>query len=90
MSLGLLPLNAPILTIWNYSGRRPAYIIGFIIYIGANIGLALQSSYAALFVLRCVQSSGSSATIALGNGVVADIATAAERGTWMGLVTSVR
>lgn len=70
------------------SGRRPAYIIGFVIYIGANIGLALQDSYVALFILRCVQSSGSSATIALGNGIVADIATSAERGTWMGYVTS--
>lgn len=73
-----------------YSGRRPAYIIGFIIYIAANIGLALQNSYAALFVLRCIQSTGSSATIALGNGVVADVATSAERGIWMGYVTSVR
>ncbi|KAF2637483.1 MFS general substrate transporter [Massarina eburnea CBS 473.64] len=72
----------------DMAGRRPAYIIGFIIYIGANIGLALQDSYAALFILRCVQSSGSSATIALGNGVVADIATSSERGTWMGYVTS--
>lgn len=73
----------------SFSGRRPAYTIGFIIYIGANIGLALQSSYAALFILRCLQATGSSATIALGNGVVADIATSAERGTWMGYVTSV-
>lgn len=74
---------------YHCSGRRPAYIIGFIIYTGANIGLALQSSYAALFVLRCLQSSGSSATIAIGNGIVADIATSSERGIWMGYVTSV-
>ncbi|KAJ4291619.1 hypothetical protein N0V90_009514 [Kalmusia sp. IMI 367209] len=72
----------------DMAGRRPAYAIGFIIYIAANIGLAFQNSYAALFVLRCVQSSGSSATIALGNGVVADVATTSERGTWMGYVTS--
>ncbi|KAF2113391.1 major facilitator superfamily domain-containing protein [Lophiotrema nucula] len=72
----------------DMAGRRPAYIIGFIIYIGANVGLALQSSYAALFVLRCIQSTGSSATIALGNGVVADVAVSSERGTWIGYVTS--
>lgn len=36
-------------------GRRPAYFISFIIYIAANIGLATQSSYPALFVLRCLQ-----------------------------------
>ena len=69
----------------DQAGRRPAYIICFIIYIGANIGLALQKDFAALIVLRCLQSSGSSSTIALASGVVADIATAAERGTWMGL-----
>ncbi|KAF2180522.1 MFS general substrate transporter [Zopfia rhizophila CBS 207.26] len=33
-------------------------------------------------------SSGSSATIALGNGVVADVATSSERGAWMGYATS--
>ncbi|KAI9889865.1 MAG: hypothetical protein M1814_004700 [Vezdaea aestivalis] len=68
----------------DMTGRRPAYIIAFIIYLGANIGLALQNNYAALLVLRCVQSAGSSGTIALGSGVIADIATPAERGTYMG------
>jgi len=65
-------------------GRRPAYFFCFVVYIVANIGLALQDSYAALFVLRCVQSSGSSATIAMASGVVADVSTPAERGTYMG------
>ncbi|KAI4161106.1 MAG: hypothetical protein LQ342_005143 [Letrouitia transgressa] len=67
-------------------GRRPAYIVGFIIYTAANIGLALQNNYAALFILRCLQSTGSSGTVALGNGVVADIATSGERGTYIGYV----
>ena len=34
------------------AGRRPAYIIGFTVYIAACIGLALQKNYAALLVLR--------------------------------------
>ncbi|KAK5199433.1 hypothetical protein LTR16_006222, partial [Cryomyces antarcticus] len=72
----------------DMAGRRPAYVIGFVIYIGACIGIALQNSYAALFVLRCLQSTGSSGTIALGNGVVADVATASERGSYMGWATS--
>ena len=72
----------------DMAGRRPVYFIGFVIYIGANIGLALQNSYAALFVLRCLQSSGSSGTIALGNGVVADSASSSERGIYMGFATS--
>jgi multidrug resistance protein len=70
----------------DMAGRRPAYILAFIIYLGANIGLALQNSYAALFVLRCLQSTGSSGAIALGYGVVADISTSSERGKYMGIV----
>ena len=66
------------------AGRRPAYIVCFVVYMGANIGLALQNSYAALMVLRCVQSGGISATNALGNGVVADLAAPSERGSYIG------
>lgn len=70
------------------AGRRPAYLICFIIYLGANIGLALQTSYTALFILRCVQSSGSSGTVTLAIGVVADMATTAERGRYIGYATA--
>ena len=69
-------------------GRRPAYIIAFTIYLGANIGLALQHSYVALLLLRCLQSTGSSGTVAIGFGVISDIATTAERGSYLGYVTS--
>ena len=69
----------------DMTGRRPTYILGFMIYIGANVGLALQNDYVALLVLRCLQSSGSSGTVALGNGVVADIASSGERGKFMGM-----
>ncbi|KAL9618283.1 MAG: hypothetical protein Q9160_006994 [Pyrenula sp. 1 TL-2023] len=63
----------------NY-GRKPAYAICIVIFLAANIGLALQNSYAALMVLRCLQSTGSAATVALGAGTVADMVTRAERG----------
>lgn len=69
----------------DMAGRRPALIAGFVIYIGANVGLALQNNYAALLVLRCLQSTGSSGTVALGNGVVADIASSGERGKFIGI-----
>ncbi|KAJ6075722.1 hypothetical protein N7499_007703 [Penicillium canescens] len=65
-------------------GRRPAYIISFTIYLGANIGLALQNNYVALMILRCIQSSGSSGTVALGSAVMADLSTRAERGKYIG------
>lgn len=68
------------------TGRRPAYIICFTIYIASNIALALQNSYAALIVLRCLQSSGISSTVALSAATVADISTKQERGSMMGIV----
>jgi multidrug resistance protein len=65
------------------AGRRPAYIICFTIYLAANLGLALQNSYAALLVLRCLQSAGSSGTVAMANGLVADMITSSERGSYI-------
>ncbi|RDA92665.1 hypothetical protein CP533_3730 [Ophiocordyceps camponoti-saundersi (nom. inval.)] len=65
-------------------GRRPAYILCFVIYIAANIGLALTPNYGALMALRCLQSAGSSSTIALCTAVVADVVTSAERGQYVG------
>ncbi|KAK7739974.1 hypothetical protein SLS53_005568 [Cytospora paraplurivora] len=72
----------------DMAGRRPAYLVSFIIYVAANIGLATQTSYPALFVLRCMQSSGSGGTYALNSGVIADISTTAERGKYMGAAQS--
>lgn len=71
-------------SIADAKGRRPAYLICFVTYIAACIGLALQSSYVALMVLRCLQSTGSSGTVALASAVVADCVTSSERGTYMG------
>jgi multidrug resistance protein len=68
----------------DVTGRRPAYLICFVLYLAANLGLALQDSFAALMVLRCLQSSGSSGTVALGNAMVSDIATSSERGSYIG------
>lgn len=70
----------------DVAGRRPAFIAAFTIYFFANLGLALQTNYAALLVLRMMQSGGSSGTLALGYAVVADLAVSAERGKYMGIV----
>ncbi|KAL9025905.1 MAG: hypothetical protein Q9196_005346 [Gyalolechia fulgens] len=43
------------------TGRRPLYLVTLTVYFLTNIGLALQDSYPALFVLRIIQSAGSSA-----------------------------
>lgn len=70
------------------AGRRPAFIISFLVYICANLGLALQKNYAALLVLRMLQSFGSSGSLALCYAVVADVAVSAERGKYMGFVSA--
>jgi len=70
----------------DMAGRRPAFIMSMVIYMFANLGLALQDNYAALLVLRMVQSAGSSGTLALCFAVVADVAVSAERGKYMGVI----
>ncbi|OIW27702.1 MFS general substrate transporter [Coniochaeta ligniaria NRRL 30616] len=68
-------------------GRRAVYLFMMSVYCIANIGLALQRSWTALFLLRMLQSAGSAATIALGYGVVSDVAPPSERGAFVsGLV----
>ena len=67
-------------------GRRPVYLGTLSVYLMANIGLALQKKYAGLLVLRMIQSAGSSASISLAYGVVADIASPEERGSYVGAV----
>ncbi|KAJ5535776.1 MFS transporter [Penicillium frequentans] len=69
------------------AGRRPAYMICFTIYIAANLALGLQNSYVALLLLRMLQSAGSSGTVALANGLVADIVTSSERGSYIAFAT---
>ncbi|KAF2009885.1 MFS general substrate transporter [Aaosphaeria arxii CBS 175.79] len=70
------------------SGRRIAFLVSYVIFILANIGLALQTNYAALLILRMVQAVGASASIALTVAVTADIATSAERGTYNGYASA--
>lgn len=67
-------------------GRRPIYILALSIYLVSNIGLALQNSFPALLVLRMLQSAGSSGTISLGYGVIADITTEDDRGSYVGIL----
>ena len=65
------------------AGRRPAYFICFVIYIIANLALALQNNYTALLILRMVQSAGSSGTVALAQGLVGDCIVSSDRGKYV-------
>ncbi|KAE8131250.1 MFS general substrate transporter [Aspergillus pseudotamarii] len=76
--------------IGNYSdcnGRRPALLICFFISIAANIGLALQNSYPALMVLRCLQSAGASGTLVISAATSADMVVRSERGKYLAYST---
>lgn len=44
-------------------GRRPVYLAVLLVYLLGCLGLALQRNYAALLVLRMVQSAGSSGRV---------------------------
>lgn len=70
-------------------GRRPVFIATLAIYVGANIGLALQSSFGLLFFLRMVQSAGISGSYSVTYGVLGDLFTPAERGGYSGIVSFV-
>ncbi|KAG9091178.1 hypothetical protein FS749_016734 [Ceratobasidium sp. UAMH 11750] len=67
-------------------GRRPVYLMCLTLLLLSCIGLALVpiNAYWLLMVFRCFQAAGSASTIALGAGVISDIATPAERGGFLG------
>ncbi|ORX36481.1 major facilitator superfamily domain-containing protein [Kockovaella imperatae] len=68
-------------------GRRPVYLIILLIFIGGCMGTALcpTDSYWLLMLMRAVQSTGGSAVIAIGTGVIADVAVPQERGKFLGV-----
>ncbi|KAL9127271.1 MAG: hypothetical protein Q9175_007772 [Cornicularia normoerica] len=78
-------------------GRRPVYVVALSLYIGANIAIVLSNTYSALLGLRVLQAlaiSGmffvltlgllltSSGTFSIAYGVITDVASPAERGSF--------
>jgi MFS family permease len=47
-------------------GRRPVFVCTFLVFLIANVGLALSNSFVALTVFRGIQAAGSAATISIG------------------------
>ncbi|KAJ5902164.1 hypothetical protein N7495_002692 [Penicillium taxi] len=68
-------------------GRRPIFLVCLFILIGSSIGLALcpTSAFWLLLLMRIFQAGGCASTIALGAGVIGDIATNEERGGYFGM-----
>ena len=66
-------------------GCRPVLLATYTFYTIASLGLTLNKhSYAALLVLRALQSLGASAVLAVAYGVIADVCPPAERGAMQG------
>ena len=83
-------------------GRRPVYVIALSLYIGANIAIVLSNTYSALLGLRLLQAlaiSGMLSALVLGSllkspgtfsiayGVITDVASPAERGSFVSAVS---
>ncbi|GAA5961314.1 hypothetical protein JCM3765_004370 [Sporobolomyces pararoseus] len=66
-------------------GRRPIYLVNFLIYMGACAGLANTHSYGELLGFRILQAVGSASVIAIGSGTIGDVAPPSERGKAMSL-----
>ncbi|KAF9760845.1 hypothetical protein IL306_004097 [Fusarium sp. DS 682] len=67
----------------DQSGRRPVYILMFLLMLAANLGMANLTRWSALLVLRMILSAGASGTVSVAYGVVADITTTGERGKYI-------
>lgn len=69
-------------------GRRPVFLACFLIHMCASLGLAMQSSFAGLLVLRTVQSAGSSGMLGLGLASLRDVFTSVEWKRKSGYITA--
>jgi MFS family permease len=72
-------------TLSDIIGRRPAFIMCFLVFVSSSIRLALVQSYWTLFALRIVQSGGISASVAIMCGVIGDVTSRKNRGLMMGV-----
>ncbi|EKG18366.1 Major facilitator superfamily [Macrophomina phaseolina MS6] len=71
-------------------GRRQVLVYTLILFVGANVGLALARNIGVIMFFRFLQAAGSSSTISIGAGVIADIAPAKERGGFIGAFAGAR
>ncbi|OQV02732.1 hypothetical protein CLAIMM_07877 [Cladophialophora immunda] len=68
-------------------GRRPIYVATLTLYLVANMAIALSKTYSALLGLRVLQALAISGTFSIAYGVVTDVASPAERGSFASAVS---
>ncbi|QIX02284.1 hypothetical protein AMS68_007801 [Peltaster fructicola] len=74
----------------DHQGRRATLVYTLLLFVGANVALALSTDGAMLMVFRALQALGSASTISLGAGIIADISPPSERGGYIGWFSGVR
>lgn len=70
-------------------GRRPVYLACCVVYIGANIGLALATNYGMIMGFRALQAMGMASTVAIGSGVVGDLTKRENRGSYIAMFSGI-
>ena len=70
-------------------GRRIIIMNSLLIYLAANVGLALNNSYIGLILLRCLQAFGISLTVSVASGVAGDLAIKSQRASFIGLASGI-
>ncbi|KAJ8653106.1 hypothetical protein O0I10_011247 [Lichtheimia ornata] len=63
-----------------YKIRRPLVLVSLVIFCISTVVAGVVSNIWALIVLRCVQATGASCTLAVGAGIIADCFAVEERG----------
>ncbi|RKL00148.1 hypothetical protein BFJ70_g17460 [Fusarium oxysporum] len=67
----------------DQSGRKPVYILVFLLMLAANLGMANLTKWSMLLVLRMILSAGALGMVSVTYNVIADIMTARERGSFI-------
>lgn len=71
-------------------GRRPVILISMLCYVGSSIAISQSNVYWLLTVLRCVQAASIGPVIAISSGVSGDVCLAADRGSFVGMVSGMQ
>lgn len=67
-------------------GRRPIYVLSLGTYVVANVAIASSKTFSSLLGLRVLQALAISGTFSVAYGVITDIASPAERGSYVSAV----
>ncbi|KAL2819076.1 major facilitator superfamily domain-containing protein [Aspergillus cavernicola] len=90
LSIAFYALSMAIIPLWwstisEMYGRRPVYIVSFILFLVCNILSALSTSIAMFIDMRVLAGGASASVQAVGAGTIADLWEVKERGKAMGI-----